>query len=83
MKVICPKCRKTGSLREYPTKLGWYNWYVHHGKGERCTILYGALRSLHYYKMMAKENKLEETLQHIPLRWHETFKELFSVVLEG
>ena len=77
MKVKCPKCGRDGILREYSARHGWYNWYVHHGKGERCTILYGALKSLHYYKMMATKDKLPEALQHIPERWHNIFKTLF------
>jgi len=78
MKTICPKCGREGNLREYYTQYRWYNWYVYHRKGERCTVLLGALMSLHHYKMVATEGGLEQTLTHIPSRWHSTFKTLFE-----
>ena len=79
MKVKCPKCGRIGILREYPTHAG-YKWKVWHGKDDSCLVVIGVLQSYHYYKRLASEGRLEKALEHIPARWHQTFKVLF---LEG
>jgi hypothetical protein len=78
-KVTCPKCNRIGILKEYPFRGGGYKWYVYHGKGERCDIIFGVLDSMYYYMRMAEEGRLEEALKRIPERWHNTFRRLFEV----